>query len=123
MGHWGFGYEESDTYLDILDSVFDPIVKIIEADEYYLNEYVAASGILLDLLLNRKLRYSPNMDLVETAITNLIGIANEGDLSDWNPNQESRKESILLLIKDLKKLHKKESRSTSLFDKMMADNK
>lgn len=123
MGHWGFNYEESDTYLDILDSVFDPIVNVIEAEEFYIEQYIATAGVLLDILSNKKLRYHSHMELVERAITNLIHILNTSDFKDWSPNEDKRKESIKILIKDLKKLYKQGNRSTSLLDKMQADNK
>jgi hypothetical protein len=123
MGHWGFNYEESDTYLDIIGSVFDPIAEVINAEEFYIEAYIAASGVLLDLLFNKKLRYYSQMELVKHAIINLTHILDTSDFKDWSPNEDKRKESVKILIKDLKKLYKQGNRSTSLLDKMMEDNK
>lgn len=122
MGHWGFNYEESDTYLDILDSVFDPIEEIINSEEFYIEQYIAASGLLSELMETGNLNYHGYFELISTAIKVLSNLLlDKTNFTDWKPNDEKRMEAVSQLVIKLKSIEEKGSRSTSLGNKMFGE--
>lgn len=113
MGYWGEHYQESDGYLDLFAEVITPIKKQITEERYMDDAVIEASGLLLDVLKNSELYYQPERELVGIAIKRLDIILKHYDASSWKHPAE-RITSIKELRNDLKKLHAKETRTTTL---------
>lgn len=119
MGAWGHDFDECDGFLNLYGACMKPIEKALKVPKnghpYKMDDAISASGLLCEIISNKRLRYRPDTDLAKKAIDILNRVLSEYDFSGWK-NPKLRKRYIRKLIERLSNIGG--ARTTSLGRKL-----